>query len=359
MGDWIFQYSIDTSIGASTDEATRGPFWGAPANHYSLFEGSLNTTEGRFDAMWSLGQPGYVLWDATNKAWISRVWDGDTGQDYGDWWRDKLVDYLGNETLRTTNTNCASFQVICGAWHPNGTDVYASLMWWRDANTLKTEVLTSIGTIVLLRQDYTDTVWSFGTGDACESGSVFTINIYIVCLELEFNPIEQTMHGCVFDRISLKYYYIVYDYINNKMYSQALDNTYYQMKSFTYNPADEKIYFAYCDVRFHKVGATIMRATFDSSRPEGQWIRFESVDVPEPTEWDIPIMISTGEYIMGSTGPNKGYIFQIHDEFYPRVSYADLTGLNGRELFEHLCSPIPMRMRVHEDNTLKIRKLEL
>ena len=356
-GDWGFQWSLTGGGWSMID--TKGPFWLPSAGFYSLQDNVQDSTVGYFQPMWKLGQPGYVVWDPTNKKWIGRLWDGNPSTTVlGDAWYDKYFDHLGNTTTRSTQGNTPHAQVLHAAWDSTNQTLYASMIWWRDH--FQNELINSRAWIVKLTEGGFEDKWLFYSGDAFEEGSAMSINVYTMALELCYSVQENVFHGCILDRTTLKYYYMVYDHINNKMYAIDIgSNPYYQLKSFAYNANDKKMYFAVCDVRFGQVGAVIMRADFDASRTAGEWLEVEEVGTPDENEFDIPTMIAASDRVLGFTGPHKGNIFQISSTFYPRIQYADLSDMNGREMFEHLCAPLGMHMRVHEDNTIKIKDLHL
>lgn len=366
---WYFRLSktLEYPDGVSTF----GPAYEAPPGWYSVIPWAFahpDSPGNYYNFMWKLGQPGYVVWDELEHTWIGRVWDGNPSKVVGaDLWYDRRFSASGiNFTVKASNAiNTSATQTLHADWDDTLAVLYACQIYWKDEDAFNPDVWAiSQAKIQKINVETGDvsTAWDFHGGISLEVGSsiVGIEQPFVMPIEIKYDAGKGVFHGCILSRITLKYHYMIFDPVNSKLYSILLtENPNYQIKSFVYCSTDSKMYFAVCDVRYNKVGATIYRASFDVTRPKGDWVVFEKVGSVDDTEWDIPQMIVTSGRIMGFTGPTKGYIFQIDDEFYPRVQYADLSDLNGRQLFEHLCSPLTMRMRVGEDNVLNIKNMQL
>ena len=314
---------------------------------------------GNLGFCFTLGQRGLVaVWNETDEVWMFQKWNG---TDY----------YLANVNYSGTITTIKSLlnyndQFAAGCYSAADQKFYlVQVTWDNNGGTFPADLSDcfiqslpkgggSYSQLFAFNSDSVEANQSLASGD----------EYYCTILEIIKNEDENTLHGCLINRDNLTYHYFVYDITNDKLYATQTgsgftfqDNR--QIKEFVYNTNDNKIYAVVADLRYEEETAFLISATFTAPTggPDGTEITLTFEANIKSNETDaVQLTMGGSGRIYGLTGPKETFLWQYHDEFYPRFFLANTGNDNMRTILDKLSEAINMIHSIGPDR--KIHFLE-
>ncbi len=219
--------------------------------------------------------------------------------------------------------------------------------WWV---RLRLSALTSGSAIIRGIYNAWPVLWDSETDNG---GAYDTASPLWLC----YNPDENTLHGCLFDRdetsaTGFEYLYFVYDLTNEALYvTQTGGNFTFNptltIKDFVYNSFDKKVYAVVEDVRYREQPAYLISAAFSS----GAITLTKETEIVSG-EWGSACPLALRESdgaLYGLTKEKSNYLWQYGKEFYPRILLADFEDMTFREIMTEAAKAVNQVFTVLSD----------
>ncbi len=321
----------------------------------------INTIDQADYFRFEMGAPGFCVWDDTDEQWVFFYWDNPNDS------RVSLVDYQGTITHHFA-LNDVTRQMLSGCMGDNHDLWVAEMQWDNFGATFPSDL--SEGKIVKADLDTTnDFITQFNCAiDSIEASQSLSGNHgswpkirSCTILEMCFHSVENSLHGCILDRFTLQYHWFVYDIANAKLYSSQTGtgfnfNAGMQLTGFVHNTDDDKVYCVAVDRRYETLESVLLCADFDDARAAGSEIQIEqcSVVLAGETQHRAGIVAGSNGRLYGVSGDRQNALWQYDDNFYPRMTIADLGDKDLRETLNDTVQVLNRTMQSRADRTIRV-----
>lgn len=181
-----------------------------------------------------------------------------------------------------------------------------------------------------------------------------------VTTEIEYNPDDDYVYGCMFNRYNLQWYVVSIDMAAGRTVTQSNPltrsqtgfNEQLQPAAFSYNSNDDLVYFVLTDPRFEENNMKLYTITDDS----GISIDHQ-VDIYLGKEYTQKgKLVFNGTTIYGLTGNERNYIWEYDTSVDLRVPVAEWKDISCRTASQHLLQLLGMTMIITPERKVKVIK---
>ena len=341
-----------------SSEGSTGPFLETKAGFfYYARQGWLSGIPyGPVSLRFSFGQKGFLIWRPGSRGYV-----------YHDYFYGDILatrNYIGEirydsapawTISRQLNLSDFNKQPCCGTLIDDATILYGYMKWIEACDGAGAPTKSESG-IADLNVETMAAGLYFYSSSSTILGSLAGRETFITPIDLGYDPIQEVIHVCFFDRETMQYHYAV---IEKKASPDAYSiqegtkfnyDWYRPFKHFVYS---DGVMYAICtDDRFQKDDAFLVKVTF--SKPD---ITIEKVAILNTGDYSCSEIVVVDGTIYGIAQPS-GTLWSYGTKWVPRVQLADFGDKNCRAAATDLCQAANAILRVGPDRQAIIEKRE-
>lgn len=342
---WYDAQGLITSTFSLVYDTITGKYYNVKTGYYMEDDpGVLEFMDYWDNLRFMLGNTGFMVWYPT--VWVGYQMQRDNGAHTDT--SVKIGEIFDDGSFASKRDVAdSSIQPLCGVCVSG--DLYYAQIAWDDAGT----DLSVCELRKLVLSSSTDSlVWSCASDSAETGQSITGIEATQTILELAYNSIEGTLHGCMLDRATFQYHYFVYKISTDKMYSTQTGfnftfDKHRQIKNFAFY--NDKIYAVVVDKRYSTDGIYLVDVVFNSGT---ETITISYIDMIDETDFDHVQLISSSEGLFGLSG--KGLLWKYGTSFYPRIGLANLGDDDLRKVLGNCAQALNRILFVKPDRHLSM-----